>query len=134
MSVILWDLLERRSGSGKNCGSVVDSENGPTACLTTSLYQLRGAAWFDCVGCALKTSKRSKSIPDEFLPGAAGNCANTVEPDILTLADGHSFDIGPNTPANVTQVLYEHAVARNPISGIPAELLAYKMDVGPNED
>ena len=53
---------------------------------------------------------------------------------MLTLSDGHSFDIGPNMPANVTQVLYEHAVARNPISGIPAELLAYKMDVGPNED
>lgn len=53
---------------------------------------------------------------------------------MLTLADGHSFDIGSNTPAYVAQVLYEHAVAQNHISDIPAELLAYKMDVRPNED
>lgn len=96
-------------------------------CLTTSLYQLRGAAWFDCIGCAMNTNKRSVEIPAHLLRGGEGNCSQTVEPDMLTLENGHSFNIGPSTPASVTQALYDLALSEAAIHDVPEELLAYRM-------
>lgn len=133
--IYYYDIGAVYSISGnKKCGTVRNSRNGPITCLGAP-GGLDGAAWFNCQSCPIANpnQKRGGSLPsfempEEFKIGGQGNCTNTVSPDKLTFVDGHTFEIGPNTPDNVTALLYDYAMKDHVFGDLPAELLEYEVE------
>lgn len=120
----------------KKCGRVKNSQNGPVPCLGAP-GGLDGAAWFNCESCPIGTPKNGKradspestfEMPGMYAVGEEGNCTSTVRPDKLTFIDGHTFEIGPTTPDNVTTLLYTYALRRHTIEDLPGELVQYEVE------